>query len=315
MPKKLKNLLIDRVDLVRRGDNPEAHIALFKRKPEGGDDTTETTLSKFVDRVVEAISTKKGVDTVPQPFSLKKWLGELKDEESKPLIDRMKTLDEDYQKAVSEAMGKLEEEQRSILALNYEIDKQEMKAELDTLKQEDEDEDDEEEEEEEEVANSAKSIPEEVMKSLPEEVQTMLKAQQSEAKKALELAEDLRKEKLEKEYTDIAKQYPNVVGTPDAFGKVLKRVADNSAEDFAVIDAVLKAAEERITRNDLLMKEFGAARGETAGDAWTRIDAKAQKLLESDSNGMTKEQAVAKIMRDEPELYKQYQKELMQEVN
>jgi hypothetical protein len=51
MPKKLRKLKIDRVDMVNRGANPEAHILLFKRDDESDEDIDKAgmTLQEILD--------------------------------------------------------------------------------------------------------------------------------------------------------------------------------------------------------------------------------------------------------------------------
>lgn len=64
MATKLKRLVIDRVDLVDRGANPDAHIALFKRAREPDterSDSMEKQDEGWLTRVVSAIAKKLGL--------------------------------------------------------------------------------------------------------------------------------------------------------------------------------------------------------------------------------------------------------------
>ncbi len=63
---------------------------------------------------------------------------------------------------------------------------------------------------------------------------------------------------------------PSIVTVPDKVGPVLKRIADNSQEDFQAIEAVLKAANALLEENNLLLKEVGAA-GEGVTNAGTFV--------------------------------------------
>ncbi len=324
MPKRLKDLLINRVDLVDKGDNPGASIALFKRDDtnDGGDDIDSNLFLSASDKGVEKLFQmfknlfhKEGVkDSMPK-FDVKKFAKEHGDEQ---LQDRVVKLSDEQLTAIAEAMEKLEEETRTPLILGYEVDKQEMAAQLAaaTAKQDEDDDDEEDEEEVErrrrEAAN--KRIPEDVWKNLSPEVRKVIEDSQKEAKEAVDLAKRLEQEKLEGEFVTKAKQFSKVVTKPEQLGPVLKRIADHSKEDYQVIEAVLKAAEEMATRADLLYKELGSGADLGGGDAWDRIEKKAEEIKKHQPE-ITKEAAIQKAINENPALYTEYQKELYGEGN
>lgn len=324
MPKKLKDLLINRVDLVDKGDNPEANITLFKRDDSdgGGDDVNSDIFLSASNSGVEKLFNvfknlfyKEGVkDSMPK-FDVKGFAKEHADEK---LLDRVNKLSDDQVQKIASAMEAIDEDNRSSLVLGYEVDKREQEALIESLKKEEETEEEKArrlkmEEEEEEKRKANKSIPDDVLKSLSPEVRAIVEKSQQDAKEANELAKKLQMEKLEGEYIAKAKAFDAVVTQPDKVGPILKRIADVSKEDYEVIEAVLKAANEAVSKNNVIMKEFGASGEQGGGDVWTQIERKADDLMKSD-NALTKETAIAKVMDSDPVLYKRYQEELYGEV-
>jgi len=320
MPKRLKDLLINRVDLVDKGDNPGASIALFKRDQDSdGGDVQDSNIflsatDSGVERLLEVFKKlfhKEGVKH-SMPFDVKKFAQEHADEQ---LQKQVEELSDEQLAEVGKVMESLEEDQRTALILGYEATKQAMQSKIDSLLKQDEDDDDDEDEDEDDntVNNAAKGIPQDVLKQLPEDVRKVIEDNQKKTDEAIGLAKKLQQEKLEGEYVAKAKKFPSVVAKAEELGPVLKRIADNSANDYKVIEAVLKAAEERISRNDQIFKELGAAGEEGGGDAWDKIEKEAEEIRKADPN-LTKEMAIEKAMSSNSKLYSEYQKELHGEV-
>jgi len=319
VPRKLKDLLIDRVDLVDKGDNPGASVALFKRDGDDGergdnsdygDNVTLTAdnggLEKLFDMFRKLFS-KEGVnDNMPQ-FDVKKFAEQHADEQ---LQKRVGELTGEQIEAIAKAMESLDENSHTPLILSYEVEKQEREAAIEALKQangdDDDDEDDDDEDEDEEFQNR---IPDEVWKNMPESVRKVVEESQREAKEANELAKRLEQQQLENAYITKAKQnFPTVITKADEVGPVLKRIADTSKQDYEVIEAVLKAAEEMVSKNSQILKELGGSGEYDGGDAWAKIDREAKELMKHDSS-MSEAQAVKRVMKMRPELYQEYQKE------
>lgn len=303
MPIKLKHLLIDRVDLVGKGDNPEAHIALFKRKQE--EEEEEPTWVKKILDTINKRNRKEGDGNIM--FDFQKFLKDLKDE---ALEARVSALPADVQKGLGEAIEQVAEEERNIDAMKGLVEKAEMTSETDRLKARIA-------QLEQQLAEAKKSAPEaeDVMKGLPEAVQKLLKDAQDRAEAAEKIAKETKDAQEVAKFVAIAKGMPSIVTVPDKVGPVLKRIADNSQEDFQAIEAVLKAANALLEENNLLLKEVGAA-GEGSstgtGSAWDQIEKEAKDLMKSDSS-LTHAKAIRKAMDNNPSLYKQYQKELTEE--
>lgn len=169
-----------------------------------------------------------------------------------------------------------------------------------------------EDEEELEMKKSLEGMPEEVQKRFEEitkahnEQIEELKSENAEVKKALKVERDQKEledwvTKAKEELTGI----PNK--TPQELGESLKKLAD---VDKALADdqfATMKAAADTI-KQSALFKEIGGRGMDIAGSAMDKVNKKAQALIEK-SEGLTKEQAVAKVFESDPALYKQYNDE------
>lgn len=304
MPIKLKHLLIDRVDLVGKGDNPEAHIALFKRKQEDKEEEEPSWVGKIID-TINKWNRKEGDGNIM--FDFQKFLKDLKDE---ALEARVSALPADVQKGLGEAIEQVAEEERNINAMKGLVEKAEMTSETDRLKARIA-------QLEQQLAEEKKPAPEaeDVMKGLPEAVQKLLKDAQDRAEAAEKIAKETKDAQEVAKFVAIAKGMPSIVTVPDKVGPVLKRIADNSQEDFQAIEAVLKAANALLEENNLLLKEVGAA-GEGSstgtGSAWEQIEKEAKDLMKSDPS-LTEAKAIRKAMDNNPSLYELYQKELTEE--
>lgn len=136
------------------------------------------------------------------------------------------------------------------------------------------------------------------------------KAAAAEITKRLEAAETIAKAerdtRLEAEaITKAAKAMSHVPGTTAAeLGPVLKRAKEALPEaDFAVIEKALAGASEAIKKGDLF-REIGTG-GQGATDAMGQIEGIAKSLRTTDPT-LSKEQAFAKAMQENPALYTQH---------
>jgi len=284
VPKKLKGLLIDRVDLVTAGDNPDARVSLFKHKdPEGGEHV-DTIISKALKGLEEILNKWKG-GSEDMPFDIKKFLEGLPEEQRKPLekeLNKVSAMEKD-----------LAEKDTSIKTLTERVE------ELEKTQKPGDGTDD---------GNGAGD--DDVLKGLPEAVRKMVEDSQKRAEEAEKIAKQVQDEALTREYVTKAQAFTNLTMDVEKVGPVLKRIASASAEDYAEVEAILKAANELVSKNTLIMKELGSGSSDAGGDAWAKIEAQAQELVTKSADGLTKEQAILKVLRDNPDLYTEYQKEL-----
>lgn len=295
MPKKLKQLLIDRVDLVAAGDNPGAKVSLFKEAPEGQNMEGGVGLGEWIARRVAVLlkkeKEKEKEKEVNNVFELQKFLD---------------TLPEDQRKALQVELAKGQQLETATKAL---AEKETLVASLTTQV-------------EQLTATSAAAATgtagtagkEDIFKGLSEEVRKVIQESQTRAEQAEAIAKRLQEASQTAEYVAKARSFQNLPVAAEVLGPILKGVAASNAEDFKTLESLLKATDEALSRNNVLLKELGTSRGAVSGSAWTKVETLAKELVtkSSTSSGakMTKEQAIASVLRDDADLYAEYQKEL-----
>lgn len=154
-------------------------------------------------------------------------------------------------------------------------------------------------------------LPEDIRKQLEEVAELKKKAAEAEElKKRVEEAEALakaeREERLKKEYIAKVASYQALPVQPEEFGLVLKALAEKAPEEYAKLEGVLKAADEALAKSELFREVGRSGAGEST--AWAKVEAMAKEIVQKNA-GMTKEQAIAKVLRDNPELYSAYRAE------
>jgi hypothetical protein len=132
------------------------------------------------------------------------------------------------------------------------------------------------------------------------------KAEREAAEAKAELAK-ARDQALTREYVAKAAQFRALPVKADEFGPVLKRLATSDAEAYAEVERVLRAADAAMTKSDLF-REIGRGGAGAADSAWARIEAAASGLV-GKSAGLTQEQAIARVLSDQPALYDEYLRE------
>lgn len=144
------------------------------------------------------------------------------------------------------------------------------------------------------------------LSTLDPSVAEIFKAQTSR----LEAAEkSLAEEKIAKAnatWISKAQSYANVVDDPNAFGQILREVADTKPELATAIETVLKAANERVAKGDLFA-EFGQNSG-LPTDLDGRVEALAKSYTEADAK-LTAELARAEVWERNPDLYQAHLEE------
>lgn len=223
-----------------------------------------------------------------------------------------KDLDEDAQKAfaeLQEAAKKADEAAETAEAATKEAEAKAEKAEADLAEATKKDEPEEDD----------------VLKGLPEDVQKAIAAQQAKsdeaiakaqeqaeaATKAAEAATIVAKSECEKrerkEFADVAKA--------DLSGLNIEGLGDQLYDTSKVMEAdafekhleTLKAASAQANLATVL-KESGQVAMGTVGGAWDEVEALAKNMVEKKLSP-TKEQAIAKVLEDNPELFDRYNAE------
>lgn len=137
---------------------------------------------------------------------------------------------------------------------------------------------------------------------LPEELRKRFEDLEERAAVAEELVKAEREKRLEIEFNKRAKEYANVAEVEKIAG-ILRKASDIDDEFVDDIENVLKSANERLENADLFKQKGNG--GEDVSDVEATIEKKTKELMKSDTS-LTFAKAQSKVLRDNPELYKDY---------
>ena len=277
----LENLVIDRVDLCDEGANSEAFIELFKRKERSGMDVQEI-------------------------------LSKMKPEHSKVI-----------QAALDASTASLTEAQDSVASITKERDEantaletvkkelEEAKKELEDLKASGDDDSDDNHpddcdcpecrakraKKDRKSSGNASFDNTETFKSLPAEAReylTTLKTQKEAAEAELRKS---REEKVEAEAIAKAQSLKAIPVDQDKLVGILKTATPELIELLEVINGAIEGT---------VLGEVGKSSSGVSSnaDAWSKIEAKADEIAKS--SNISKAKAVSEVIRDNPDLYREY---------
>lgn len=284
MPYLLEDLIVDRVDLVDEGANSKAFIELFKRKEQSKMDVNEI-LSKMKPEhatvIQEAISkAKEALATVTtERDEATQELGKAK--------EQLETVNDELAKANSElemmkACGNKKTE-KAECECDGEADEDGMCKVCGKPKKK---------------AKTGAAFDEtETLKSMPKEVRAMfetLKAQKEAAEEEVRKAKDAERTA---EAVAKAKELKAIPVEQEKLVEIVKGADSNLLDLLTVVNAAIEGT---------VLDEVGKSNtGVThAGDAWSKIEAKAEEIAKRDS--ISKAKAVSVVIRENPELYKEY---------
>lgn len=146
----------------------------------------------------------------------------------------------------------------------------------------------------------------ELQKRLDEANERIEKAE-AEAKAHAERVEKMEDERQTAEYVTKAQAYQHLPIKADEFGPVLKRVAAAvSAEDFAAIEGVLKAADE-VAKNGKVLEEIGSG-APAEGSAQATLKAEVEKAMKDDPK-LTEQAARGVVFKRNPTLRREVEAE------
>lgn len=99
MPKKLKNMIIDRVDLVKKGSNPDSHVTLFKRHADDEQADVDVHLSgNSMDLEVVRKIVQEQLDEMQkggnEPMTFEEILKALPEDQQKVIMDKVDVQDD-----------------------------------------------------------------------------------------------------------------------------------------------------------------------------------------------------------------------------
>ena len=165
-----------------------------------------------------------------------------------------------------------------------------------------------------ELETVKKSIPavdpnEEILKGLSEPVRKMLEDAQAATKAAEAIAKQFAEEKIAKKYEDAAAIYKSIPGETSDLAIVMKTLATADEKAYAKFETILAAVNKGIEEGSLF-KEMGKGNvSKTVGTATAALNSAAEEVKKA-TPSLTKEQAYAKAIVANPELYKQYLQEM-----
>lgn len=311
MANKLTDLTVEKIAFVDEGDNPEANILFFKKKPQKETEDNEgsaeeTIIKRIVNALLKALGTDEKKDIPPEdaddgekkaetekdvPKGEKDGKSDIPDEqdiddEDKKLTNKWKgdytdMSKIDKSKLTKEELAQLEAIEKKALVEDAGDDP--LNKDVEKNKKDDN--------------QNGDNGSEDIYKNLHPEV----KAEIERLKKRADEAE-------ERELLDIAKRYEVLGKKPEELSKTLKslRAAGGTAYDdmLAVLDASVTAVEKSGA-----FDEIGKRGGTGINDsekAWAQIENHAKEIRKSKPE-LTWEQAVDEAAQQHPELVSEYE--------
>lgn len=291
MPTLLKNLKINTIGSVDYPANPNATVTLMKRDgshgigdgEEGdkkGKGSVLKSLFKDLSKIIKSILMTWEEDMCMNPDVLNSLPDDVKTYIQE--LEAKAALVDDLQQKVQELQAALNEQGRQ----GTDTGSQGVGKKLDS---------------------------QDIFKSLPEEVKKYVQDIEKRAKEAEGIAKRERDARITKEFISKAAEFKALPIRPEEFGPVLKSVSEAvSPEIYQKVESVLEAANELVEKSKVF-DEFGKGTGAGAGSsAWNKIESLASNLVQKNAS-MTKEQAIAQVLKQNPDLYTEYQKELLGE--
>lgn len=266
MPNIMQDLVIDRVDFVDEGADTAAFIRLFKRKEQDDPMTLEEILSKMKPEHADVI--QAAINGANEEVS------KLRDE-------------------LAIANGNIDELNVKLNQANEDLSKAKEPAKCECGA-------DLDEEGKCTVCGKSASFDEtEVLKSMPEAAREIFAKMREQKEAAEEQVRKAHEEKLHSEAVAKAATLKALPVSQDMLVGIIK------SADQVVID-VLSAAAAAI--EGTVLDEVGKAAPMThsGDDAWSRIEAEADKVAKRDN--VTKQKAISIVIKEQPELYNEYLK-------
>lgn len=143
----------------------------------------------------------------------------------------------------------------------------------------------------------------EKMDDLPEWAAEKIEALQKAADENRTALENEIAARKEREYLAKAQEYDNIPGKPEELAQLLMK-ADGAGDEFG--EALGKLLEGLNTSMGQMYKQLGSDATPTGGGAMEEVTKQAQALLEKSQDVKTLEQAITKVLEQNPDLYKRY---------
>jgi len=268
VPFILKDLVIDRVDLVDEGANSAAFIQLYKRKERSDKMDLQDIIAQMKE---EHASVVKSVlaDLEAKIEKLQAQLDEITIERDNARADLKKVKDE------------LEKAQEDFEKTKNELNELKIsKAKTDDNKEEDF---------------------EEILKSLPENARELFKKMKAQ-KEAAE--EAIRKAKEAEEHAQAVAKAAELKALPVEQDKLVNVIKGCSKEVLELLTTINAAMEETVLGEIGKSRANAGAGAGTSNAAWDKIEAKAEEIQKS--RGVSKAKAISIVIEENPDLYKEY---------
>jgi hypothetical protein len=202
----------------------------------------------------------------------------------------------------------------------YKLPVEKAKGEVPPQFMSDEDKKKKEEEEKMNMKKSLEGLPEDIQKQF-EEIEKANQAKIDElsaknaevVKKNEEIEKALKAEQDRRELESwIAKAKDELDGIPgkssDELGATCKKMADVDPELANEQFEIMKKSSDAL-KQGALYKELGGKGADTTGSAYSKLQKKADAIIEKSDSALTKEQAFAKALEQNPALYQEYMNE------
>lgn len=281
MPYILEDLVVDRVDLVDEGANSAAFIEVFKRKEKKALMDFSEILSKLKPEHAEVV--QQYVDGLNTDLT-----------KAREDLDAANKRAEEQDKQISEQANTINETNDALAKANEELET--LKAKGDTCACGGE-------ANEEGVCSvcgklkKSNNIDEdEVIKSLPEALRGEFMKMRAQKEAAEEQVRKAAEEKAEAEAVAKAATLKALPVEQNTLVQILKSC------DPAVVEVLTSVA--AAIEGTVLAEVGKSGKGKLETDAWSKIEAEADKIAARDS--ITKQKAIGIVIKENPELYKEY---------
>lgn len=301
MAKIIKDMQLDEISLVDDPANPEANVVIAKAKNGGGfkpcadcgDEAACRKAGKCLDMEKGCGPSKKVAKALAAISAITKAANGSESADDDAVSAFLKEHDmtlEELEKALTDAKSALDAADAVIKSKD---------AEITTLKAALADAQDEVKKSKEAQADPTE---EELMKSLPESLRKRFVAMEAASKAQ---ADEIEKMRTEREEAEAIEKARGLAGDPKVVGPALLRIRKGKATDadLAEIERLLKAANNQ-SKTSELYKARGAT-GDEPADPETLLKAKADEIRKGNKD-LSSEQAYAKALEENPELYNAY---------
>jgi hypothetical protein len=268
VPNLILELEVNRVDLVDEGANSAAFIKLYKRKESTNHMELEAIIASMKPEHAEVI---------------KAAIAKAKGEVPQETVTELTKAKADLATVSADLTVKTEELAKACNSLKETTEKaKELQAKVDGME-----------------TNKPDKM-EEVMKGLDPAVQEIFKSLRSQKEAAETLVKEMNNQKITDAAIAKAKELKSLPVEETKLVEVVKSIPDEVFE-------ILKAANAAIEAGGQFTEVGKSKGGQGSIDAWTKIEKKADEIAKEDTK-LTKQQAIAKAIKDNPDLYREYLK-------